>query len=58
MLFIKIFVDGCVIEEWFLFDVFMKCCFVKMDFYLIFFGIEVNDEIEWKLFGDIDMCGL
>lgn len=31
--------------------------FVEQDLYSTFFGVEVNDEIERKLFGDIDRRG-
>ncbi len=34
-----------------------KSCFFRTDLYSTFFGTEVNDEIERRLFGDIDTRG-
>jgi hypothetical protein len=39
------------------FKSFTSQCFVQRDLYSTFFGAEVNDEIERKLFGDIDTQG-
>lgn len=49
--------DGRVIQERSLFDAPIKRCFFQTDLYSTFFGTEVNDEIERKLFGDIDTRG-
>ncbi|ARS26795.1 DUF4238 domain-containing protein [Sphingomonas sp. KC8] len=53
----KTLADGRVIEERSLFDAPTKRCFFKTDLYSTFFGTEVNDGIERKLFGDIDTRG-
>ena len=53
----KILADGRVIEEQSLFDAPTKRCFFQTDLYSTFFATEVNDEIERKLFGDIDTRG-
>lgn len=49
--------DGRVIEERSLFNAPTKRCFFRTDLYSTFFGTAVNDEIERKLFGDIDTRG-
>ncbi|SDC84248.1 Protein of unknown function [Sphingomonas sp. YR710] len=49
--------DGRVIQERSLFDAPTKRCFFRTDLYSTFFGTAVNDEIERKLFGDIDARG-
>ncbi|MGE4060388.1 MAG: DUF4238 domain-containing protein [Sphingomonadales bacterium] len=49
--------DGRVIQERSLFDAPTKRCFFRTDLYSTFFGTAVNDEIERKLFGDIDTRG-
>ncbi len=49
--------DGRVIQERSLFDAPTKRCFFCTDLYSTFFGTGVNDEIERKLFGDIDTRG-
>lgn len=53
----KVLACGRVIEERSLFDAPTKRCFFQTDLYSTFFGTEVNDEIERKLFGDIDTRG-
>lgn len=49
--------DGRVIRERSLFAAPTKRCFFRTDLYSTFFGAAVNDEIERKLFGDIDTRG-
>lgn len=53
----KLLADGRVIHERSLFDAPTKRCFFRTDLYSTFFLTEVNDEIERKLFGDIDTRG-
>ena len=53
----KTLADGRVIQERSLFDAPTKRCFFRTDLYSTFFGTAVNDEIERKLFGDIDTRG-
>jgi hypothetical protein len=53
----KVLAGGRVIEERSLFDAPTKRCFFQTDLYSTFFGTQVNDEIERKLFGDIDARG-
>ena len=53
----KVLASGRVIEERSIFDAPTKRCFFQTDLYSTFFGTEVNDEIERKLFGDIDTRG-
>lgn len=53
----NVLADGRVIEERSLFDAPTKRCFFQTDLYSTFFATEVNDEIERKLFGDIDTRG-
>ena len=53
----KTLADGRVIEGRSLFDAPTKRCFFQTDLYSTFFGTAVNDEIERKLFGDIDTRG-
>ena len=53
----KLLADGRVIHERSLFDAPTKRCFFQTDLYSTFFLTEVNDEIERKLFGDIDTRG-
>lgn len=53
----EILADGRVIEERSLFDAPTKRCFFQTDLYSTFFDTEANDEIERKLFGDIDTRG-
>ena len=47
----KTLADGRVIQERSLFDAPIKRCFFQTDLYSTFFGTEVNDETEQKLFG-------
>lgn len=49
--------DGMVSSGRSLFDSPTSRAFVEQDLYSTFFGVEVNDEIERKLFGDIDRRG-
>jgi hypothetical protein len=49
--------DGRVITERSLFDAPTSRAFRQMDLYSTFFGTSVNDEIERRLFGDIDAKG-
>lgn len=49
--------DGRVINERALFDAPTKRCFFQTDLYSTFFGTSVNDEIERRLFGEIDTTG-
>tara|TARA_R100001198_G_scaffold83881_1_gene57468 strand:- start:5138 stop:7564 length:2427 start_codon:yes stop_codon:yes gene_type:complete len=53
----KTLADGRVIQARSLFDAPTKRCFFRTDLYSTFFGTAVNDEIERKLFGDIDTRG-
>ncbi|MCP1247304.1 DUF4238 domain-containing protein [Acetobacter cerevisiae] len=53
----KVLSNGRVIQEKSLFDAPTKRCFFRTDLYSTFFGTAVNDEIERKLFGDIDTRG-
>ncbi|TPM41179.1 DUF4238 domain-containing protein [Mesorhizobium sp. B2-3-2] len=53
----KVLACGRIIEERSLFDAPTKRCFFQTDLYSTFFGTEVNDEIERRLFGDIDTRG-
>lgn len=53
----ELLADGRVIHERSLFDAPTKRCFFQTDLYSTFFLTEVNDEIERKLFGDIDTRG-
>ena len=49
--------DGRVIIERSLFDATTARAFRQMDLYSTFFGTSINDEIERRLFGDIDTRG-
>lgn len=49
--------DGRVVSRRALFDAPTSRAFVEQDLYSTFFGLSVNDEIERKLFGDIDTRG-
>lgn len=49
--------DGRVSSDRSLFASPTSRAFVEQDLYSTFFGVEVNDEIERKLFGDIDRRG-
>jgi hypothetical protein len=49
--------DGRVIVERSLFDATTTRAFRQLDLYSTFFGTSVNDEIERRLFGDIDAKG-
>jgi hypothetical protein len=53
----KTLADRRVIHGRSLFDAPTKRCFFRTDLYSTFFGTAVNDEIERKLFGDIDTRG-
>jgi uncharacterized protein YchJ len=53
----KVLDDGRVITERAIFDAPTSRCFRQMDLYSTFFGTSVNDEIERRLFGDIDARG-
>lgn len=53
----KVLADGRVIQGRSQFDAPTKRCFFRTDLYSTFFGAAVNDEIERKLFGDIDTRG-
>ncbi len=53
----KVLDDGRVITERAIFDAPTSRCFRQMDLYSTFFGTSVNDEIERRLFGDIDAKG-
>lgn len=53
----KVLASGCVIQVRSLFEAPTKRCFFQTDLYSTLFGTEVNDEIERKLFGDIDTRG-
>lgn len=53
----RVLACGRVIAARSLFDAPTKRCFFQTDLYSTFFGTEVNDEIERKLFGDIDTRG-
>jgi hypothetical protein len=54
---IKVLHDGRVIRERSLFAAPPKRCFFQTDLYSTFFGTAVSDEIERRLFGDIDTRG-
>ena len=49
--------DGRVITQRDLFDTYTSRAFRERDLYSTFFGTSVNDEIERRLFGDIDTRG-
>lgn len=49
--------DGRLIRGRSVFDAPPKRCFYQTDLYSTFFGAAVNDEIERRLFGDIDTRG-
>jgi hypothetical protein len=49
--------DGRVITERSLFDATTSRAFRQMDLYSTFFETSINDEIERRLFGDIDARG-
>jgi hypothetical protein len=49
--------DGRMITERALFDAPTSRAFFQTDLYSTFFGATVNDEIERRLFGDIDAKG-
>ena len=49
--------DGRVITQRDLFDTHTSRAFRQLDLYSTFFGTSVNDEIERRLFGDIDARG-
>jgi Protein of unknown function (DUF4238) len=53
----KVLDDGRVITERALFDAHTSRAFRQRDLYSTFFGTSVNDEIERRLFGDIDARG-
>ena len=53
----KVLNDGRVITERAKFDAPTSRSFRQMDLYSTFFGTSVNDEIERRLFGDIDARG-
>ena len=53
----KVLNDGRVIRERSLFDAPPKRCFFQTDLYSTFFGKAVSDEIERRLFGNIDTRG-
>ncbi|GLR90917.1 DUF4238 domain-containing protein [Bradyrhizobium iriomotense] len=53
----KVLSDGRVITERALFEAPTSRAFRQMDLYSTFFGTSVNDEIERRLFGDIDAKG-
>lgn len=53
----KVLDDGRVIRGRSLFNAPRKRCFFRTDLYSTFFGTAVNDEIERRLFGDIDTRG-
>src|SRR5258705_13952401 len=53
----KVLDDGRVITERALFDAPTSRSFYETDLYSTFFGTSVNDEIERRLFGDIDGRG-
>src|SRR5665811_2424890 len=53
----RILDDGRVITERALFDAPTSRAFQQRDLYSTFFGTSVNDEIERRLFGDIDTWG-
>ncbi len=53
----KVLADGRVITERARFEAPTSRCFRQMDLYSTFFGTSVNDEIERRLFGDIDRRG-
>lgn len=53
----KVLDDGRVITERARFDAPISRSFRQMDLYSTFFGTSVNDEIERRLFGDIDARG-
>src|SRR5271169_5615340 len=49
--------DGRVITQRGLFDTHTSRAFRQLDLYSTFFGTSINDEIERRLFGDIDARG-
>lgn len=49
--------DGRIKHHRNLFESYPSQCFYQTDLYSTFFGTQVNDEIERKLFGDIDAAG-
>lgn len=53
----QVLVGGRVITERALFDAHPSRAFQQLDLYSTFFGTSVNDEIERRLFGDIDTRG-
>ncbi|WP_207795643.1 DUF4238 domain-containing protein [Phyllobacterium zundukense] len=53
----KVLSDGRVITERAIFDAPTSRSFLQKDLYSTFFGTSVNDEIERRLFGDIDARG-
>jgi hypothetical protein len=53
----KILEDGRVIRGRSLFDAPMSRCFYATDLYSTFFGNDVKDDIERKLFGNVDTRG-
>lgn len=53
----RVLEDGRVITERAIFDAPTSRSFRQMDLYSTFFGTAVNDEIERRLFGDIDARG-
>src|SRR5713101_8705020 len=53
----KVLDDGRAITERAIFDAPTSRSFRQMDLYSTFFGTSVNDEIERRLFGDIDARG-
>src|SRR5437879_5886672 len=53
----RVLADGRVITERSKFDAPTARAFRQLDLYSTFFGTSVNDEIERRLFGDIDTRG-
>jgi hypothetical protein len=53
----RVLADGRVITERSKFDAHTTRAFRQLDLYSTFFGTSVNDEIERRLFGDIDTRG-
>ena len=49
--------DGSIKHHRDLFENYPSQCFYQTDLYSTFLGVHVNDEIEQKLFGEIDTKG-
>lgn len=49
--------DGRIKHHRDLFESYPSQCFYQTDLYSTFFGVDVNDEVEQKLFGEIDTRG-